>query len=179
VSQYTIINADYPDERIVCDWDAGEALDTSDKATNKAVTASQKYFLMKLFNISDKDDPDSESHEVPAQAKVASRPNTATPQASASNPVSDKQASMIAKLLQEKFTSKQDAQEWLVSAIGSTSPTNSAEASTVIDGLMKLRNNAPKLTNKPVGDLVLKDIGEFTGGDMPYGWPDDLSELQP
>lgn len=64
-SQYTLINADNPDERIVCQWDAGEALDTSDKATNKATTASQKSFLMKLFNISDKDDPDSHSPEAP------------------------------------------------------------------------------------------------------------------
>lgn len=64
VSRYTIINADKPEEKIVCEWDAGEALDTSDKATPKATTSSQKYFLMKLFNISDKDDPDLESFEV-------------------------------------------------------------------------------------------------------------------
>ena len=60
-SRYTLINADKPEERMECDWDAGEALDTSDKATNKATTASQKTFLMKLFHISDKDDPDNDS----------------------------------------------------------------------------------------------------------------------
>lgn len=65
VSRYTLINVDNPEERMVCEWDAGEALDSSDKATNKATTASNKYFLMKLFNISDKDDPDSESPEPP------------------------------------------------------------------------------------------------------------------
>jgi hypothetical protein len=64
-SRYTIINADNPEERIICEWDAGEALDTSDKATNKATTASHKSFLMKTFFISDKEDPDLHSPEAP------------------------------------------------------------------------------------------------------------------
>lgn len=68
-SRYTLVNADNPEDRMICDWDAGEALDTSDKATNKATTASHKYFLMKLFNISDKDDPDSESPVAPTPEK--------------------------------------------------------------------------------------------------------------
>lgn len=67
-SRYTLVNADDPTDRMVCEWDAGEALDTSDKATNKAVTASDKYFKMKLFNISDKDDPDASTPEAPAKA---------------------------------------------------------------------------------------------------------------
>lgn len=67
VSRFTLVNADNPDERMVCEWDGGEALDTSDKATNKAITASNKYFLMKLFNISDKEDPDTETHVVEQQ----------------------------------------------------------------------------------------------------------------
>lgn len=64
VSRYTLINADDPADRIVLEWDGGEALDMSDKATNKAITASNKYFLMKLFNISDKEDPDAHTIEV-------------------------------------------------------------------------------------------------------------------
>lgn len=67
VSRYTLINIDNPEDKIVCEWDAGEALDTSDKATNKAVTASQKSYLMKLFNISDQDDPDGGSPDVPVE----------------------------------------------------------------------------------------------------------------
>lgn len=57
--RFTVINADKPDERMTCNWSAGEALDGSDKATNKAVTAANKTFLMKLFNISEKEDPDT------------------------------------------------------------------------------------------------------------------------
>lgn len=74
VSRYTLVNADNPEDKMVCDWDAGEALDTSDKATNKATTASQKYFLMKLFNISDQDDPDGHSPEAPTPAKRPAKP---------------------------------------------------------------------------------------------------------
>lgn len=81
VSRYTIINVDNPEERFVCEWDGGEALDTSDKATNKAITASQKYFLMKLFNISDQDDPDSDSTEAPA-----SRPAVGTTPSAVGSP---------------------------------------------------------------------------------------------
>lgn len=85
VSRFTVINADKPDERFVCDWDGGEAIDSGDKATNKATTASQKYFLMKLFNISDKEDADGES---PAAAPVAQR--QAAPARPATAPTSNK-----------------------------------------------------------------------------------------
>jgi hypothetical protein len=63
-SKFTVINADKPDEQMICEWDAGEAIDSSDKATNKAVTASNKTFLMKLFNISDQDDGDANSPQI-------------------------------------------------------------------------------------------------------------------
>lgn len=75
-SRYTVINADNPDERFTCAWDGGEAIDSSDKATNKAGTASHKYFLMKLFNISDKDDPDTHTPELP---RSVSRPASDEP----------------------------------------------------------------------------------------------------
>lgn len=66
--KYTIVNTDKPDERIECLWDGGEAIDSGDKATNKAITASQKYFYIKLFHISDKEDPDLDS---PSEANKA------------------------------------------------------------------------------------------------------------
>lgn len=74
-SRYTLVNADNPDEKMVCEWDAGEAIDSGDKATNKATTASHKYFLMKLFNISDKDDPDAETPvAAPQQSPTSPEP---------------------------------------------------------------------------------------------------------
>lgn len=71
-TKYTVVNGDDPAERIEAEW-RGEALDYSDKAVNKAMTASQKYFLMKLFNISDKDDPDQEHPLVPKDSPVESK----------------------------------------------------------------------------------------------------------
>lgn len=61
---YTLVNVDNPEDQLSLEWDAGEAIDSSDKATNKAVTANNKTFLMKLFNISDKDDADNDSPEL-------------------------------------------------------------------------------------------------------------------
>src|ERR1039458_3483776 len=46
-SRFTLVNVDDPQDRTICEWDAGEAIDSSDKASNKAGTASHKYFLMK------------------------------------------------------------------------------------------------------------------------------------
>lgn len=83
VSRYTVVNADNPSEKFSCEWDGGEALDTSDKATNKAVTASHKTYLMKLFNISDKEDADSESPVVPP----AAQPQAERPVAKTAEPV--------------------------------------------------------------------------------------------
>jgi hypothetical protein len=53
----TVINADRPEDRFTIEW-PGEALDTQDKATQKAGTSAEKYALMKLFKISDREDPD-------------------------------------------------------------------------------------------------------------------------
>lgn len=66
---YTIIDAENPTERMELSW-VGEGDDSLDKATQKAGTSAHKYFLMKLFNISDKDDPDADS---PDTGKVVSR----------------------------------------------------------------------------------------------------------
>lgn len=71
-TKYRVINADNPEEFFESEW-AGEALDYSDKATNKAHTASQKTYLMKLFNISDKEDPDKETIEAPSATTKASQ----------------------------------------------------------------------------------------------------------
>ncbi len=98
VSRYTVIDADKPEDKIVCEWDAGEAIDSSDKATNKATTASEKTFLMKLFKISDRDDADASSPEAP-KAQYATKTNS---------PMSDKQRVMIATLLEKKGVEHDD-----------------------------------------------------------------------
>lgn len=58
--EYTWLNADKPEETIVCTW-YGQGVDIAgEKGTGKAMTYSEKYFMLKFFNIpTDKDDPDS------------------------------------------------------------------------------------------------------------------------
>lgn len=58
--RFTLINADNPAEKIECLWSA-EGADMGDKGVNKAGTSGEKYFLMKLLMLSDKDEPDAES----------------------------------------------------------------------------------------------------------------------
>jgi len=59
VMRFTWINADDPAEREECMWWA-EGLDNSEKATGKAATYAEKYFLLKFFHVpTDKDDPDA------------------------------------------------------------------------------------------------------------------------
>lgn len=72
---FTVTNMDDPSDRLVFNWN-GEAIDYGDKATNKAATGAEKYFLMKLFKIGSKDDPDRES---PDQGKAPAAPPTSPP----------------------------------------------------------------------------------------------------
>ena len=61
---FELINGDDKEDREVASW-TGEASDFGDKGINKAETAGTKYFLMRLFNISEKgDDNDANSVEI-------------------------------------------------------------------------------------------------------------------
>lgn len=63
---FELINGEDKEDREVASW-AGEASDYGDKGINKAETAGTKYFLMRLFNISEKgDDNDANSVEMTA-----------------------------------------------------------------------------------------------------------------
>lgn len=58
--EFTWVNAEKPEEQIVCPW-YGQGIDTAgEKGVGKALTYSEKYFMLKFFNIAtDKDDPDT------------------------------------------------------------------------------------------------------------------------
>ncbi len=57
---YTWVNIDNPDEKITCPWKCdGVNTGASDKAVGAAYTYSEKYFMLKFFNIAtDESDPD-------------------------------------------------------------------------------------------------------------------------
>jgi hypothetical protein len=57
---FTVINTDDPNERIESPW-LGEATDYGDKAVNKAETSGEKYFIMKLLNISEKGENEADA----------------------------------------------------------------------------------------------------------------------
>ena len=70
--KFTLINADDKEDSREANW-LGEAIDYGDKGINKAETSGVKYFLMRLFNISEKGDKeaDESSPEV-----VATKPSS-------------------------------------------------------------------------------------------------------
>lgn len=72
---FTVINADDQEDKIEADW-MGESTDWGDKGINKAETSGTKYFLMRLFNISEKgdadNDPDSQDNSA-AESKPVKR----------------------------------------------------------------------------------------------------------
>ena len=66
---FTLVNVDNPADRLEFSW-SSEGADNGDKAINKAETAGQKYWLLKLLMISEKDDPDADS---PGQSRSSRR----------------------------------------------------------------------------------------------------------
>lgn len=58
--RFTLINADDKDDVRIANW-LSEAIDYGDKAVNKAETAGVKYFLMRLFNISEKGEKEADA----------------------------------------------------------------------------------------------------------------------
>lgn len=132
VTEWTLINADKPDERIVTQW-ASEANDTSDKATNKALTAAQKTFYMKLFNVSDKDDPDADHVETPApngQPKHVG-PSAASPGRAPAFP-SKERLDHMQKLLTDKGYSAESKITLSRVACQKDRPTTAADVEAII-----------------------------------------------
>jgi|GEM_PF-2738903 len=78
--KFTVINGDDPSDIIERNW-LGEAVDFGDKGINKAETSAVKYFIMRLFNISEKgeEEADSKSPELIASSprvKISSSART-------------------------------------------------------------------------------------------------------
>lgn len=127
---FTWINAENPEEKIVCPW-LGQGLDSGEKGVGKAMTYAEKYFLLKFFNIAtDKDDPDS------FQKKYDDSP--ATPQGKikkdlANDAASDALTRIQAKL--ETFTTIEAVDAWEKIArptIDTLPHTQKAKADTAI-----------------------------------------------
>lgn len=140
--EFTVVNADKPDDRFVVKWQ-GEAADYGDKATNKAATAAVKYYLMRQFNISSKgdEDPDSQTPEV---AQKQQKPAMA----------SVRQITAVSKLLANKgVTNGEDRKAILGAAIGGKGVVLDPNKVTVV----KLQEAANRI-NKATLDQLLASI---------------------
>lgn len=133
--RFTLINADNPDERIVCEWDAGESLDTSDKATNKAITASHKSFLMKLFNISDKDDPDAHSPETPNKGINYDKSPEEPSRKVGDEPISNISKQKVREAFAKAKIGGVDVTAYCYDHIAKEAPTTEADADKLIKSL--------------------------------------------
>lgn len=173
--QYTIIDAENPSDTIVSTW-AGEGTDSSDKATNKSVTASGKYYLMKLFNIAE-EDPDEKGD---ATDHVANNYNAAAPQQSATNsdvvdnkPITAPQMKYLSQILIRKKVDTPERRLAVVAATMGYAPDDesfdiktltSKEASTLIEDF-----------NNTSTEALLARIKVTDTAELPP--PDDMPEV--
>ena len=137
--EFTVVNADKPDDRFVVKWQ-GEAADYGDKATNKAATAAVKYYLMRQFNISSKgdEDPDSQTPEV---AQKQQKPAMA----------SVRQITAVSKLLANKgVTNGEDRKAILGAAIGGKGAVLDPSKVTVV----KLKEVANRIERATLEQLL-------------------------
>lgn len=137
--EFTVVNADKPDDRFVVKWQ-GEAADYGDKATNKAATAAVKYYLMRQFNISSKgdEDPDSQTPEVAQKQK---KPSMA----------SVRQITAVSKLLANKgVTNGEDRKAILGAAIGGKGAVLDPSKITVV----KLKEVENRINNATLDQLL-------------------------
>lgn len=137
--EFTVVNADKPDDRFVVKWQ-GEAADYGDKATNKAATAAVKYYLMRQFNISSKgdEDPDSQTPEVTAKKQ---KPAMA----------SVRQITAVSKLLANKGVANgEDRKAILGAAIGGKGAVLDPSKITVV----KLKEVENRINNATLDQLL-------------------------
>ena len=119
---YTVVNMEYD---FVCAGDGskitvgpviGEAMDTADKSSNKAMATAHKYCLFQTFLIpTEKEDADAESYEVETVA-----------------PATDEQMITINDYLESDL--KEETKAWIRKHL----PMNQSQATTVIN---KLKEN--------------------------------------
>lgn len=76
--KFTIINGDDPSDTLTANW-IGESADYGDKGINKAETSGTKYFLMRLFNVSEKGEVEADKESPEMKARRPAAKSVATP----------------------------------------------------------------------------------------------------
>lgn len=88
--QFTWINAENPDDKITIPW-MGQGLDDSEKGLGKALTYSEKFFLLKFFNIATDDyDADAFHRKTENNKGTKAKPQPAANPPANQQPAADK-----------------------------------------------------------------------------------------
>lgn len=95
--RFTIINGDNMSEQLSADW-MGEATDFGDKGINKAETSGTKYFLMRLFNVSEKGENEADKDTPEMTEAEDGHQYHASPE----KPASEKQLGLIRSIMAEQ-----------------------------------------------------------------------------
>lgn len=130
--EYDIINADNPEEHITIAWDGGESIDYGDKATQKALTSNQKYFLAKLFMVSDKEDADKDTPSVPEGNAVST---SSTKEQHNSNIATKEQKAELLKLMEEKDIDQSYMPDFVMEVLGHSKVATKADYLKVKEAL--------------------------------------------
>lgn len=69
---FTVMNGEDLDDKFEASW-VGEAIDYGDKGINKAETSGTKYFLMRLFNVSEKGEVEADNETPEPMAETSSK----------------------------------------------------------------------------------------------------------
>lgn len=135
--EYIWVNAEKPEETIVCPW-YGQGVDIAgEKGVGKALTYAEKYFLLKFFNIAtDTDDPDS------FQGKNESGP---AGNQSTSWIITDEMINEIFDLGKRKGISAKGIKETIMKQFNKTEVKSLNEAEYA-----KLKKSLERLSDKPI-----------------------------
>ena len=126
--EFKIIDADDPSSTIEALW-LGEGTDYGDKGINKAETSGTKYFLMRLFNVTEKDEQDADATS--PESRVSSTPRNKPWQKYSNNKPTQKQIDWIKDLLKQGGATEEATEAYLKKV------TTFDAASKAIDALKK------------------------------------------
>lgn len=147
---YTRVNADKPSETLVCDWSMFGKQDDPSKAFGSGLTYSERYFLMKFFDIpTDDEDPDARQGEV-VKIPQKTAEVVKTPEPTNNNSVGQPQSDDVDNPMDKDFRYnkfKEEAKEMIVN-VGMEKGANEITAEDVkkigveLQTLMKAKNNS-------------------------------------
>lgn len=133
--KYIVTDADDPTVWFEDLW-VSEADDTSDKAINKALTAGEKTYLMKLFKISDKDDPDAHSPEASPIRDINQNESPKEPSRQLTDePISPSSMEKVKLRLRAKGYTGTKVTEFVTFLIDKPAPTTEADATEILNAL--------------------------------------------